>query len=170
MGYVRHIALNFELGCLLRISPLYRHRLDGKFAQVTESTARQIFYYIHSRVNAPKNLSLQTPSLESITISRGSRDRPDKSFLLSPTGKRKRPWARLNTISLHVSPVRRDSPDGSDTVVWSCPELEVMRSISRDLAVASSDLELAIRLVADSIRNGPQQKIGTVLDLPDAAE
>lgn len=170
LGHIRHIALNFELGCLLRIAPRDRHRLNGRFAQVTESTARQIFYYIRSRANGAKISSPQTPFLESMTISRGSRDRPDKAFLLTHTGKLKRPWARFNTLSLHVSLLGRDSQGGSGFVNVSCPELEVMRSISRNSDVASSNLESAIRLVADSIRNGPQQKFETVLNLPDATE
>ena len=102
----------------------FKQLLIRKLPQITESTARQIFCNVRRKIYMFERFDRPLPWMETMTISRGSQERPDKLFIQAGQSSKKRRLALLHTASLHVVPMMAESSDNIASLVVSCPELE----------------------------------------------
>jgi hypothetical protein len=166
LTYVRCMALNFELGRDFIWPGSRRYYPQGQFPQITEDTARQIFRYIRWNRSSSNGTDHVRPALQSLTISRGSFDRPDKPLLSGRSGIRKRPWARLHTITLKIDVARLETSDIQQHLIVSCQELQELRSVAYESDTLLKSLDDKIKWMAKGIMMGPHYKPESVLQLP----
>lgn len=169
LGYIYHIGLNFELGRDFKRSSERRHRPTGKFPQITEETAQQIFKYIH---RTPSSISHNNPLpfKRKMTISRGSKDLPDKPLPYGRVGSRYQQWCRFHTLSLVIDATCSGQPNHPYSLVVTCPELQQLYALRKELGPLPKMDDKMINLTARSIATGPQLKPELVLSLPDPSD
>jgi hypothetical protein len=169
LGYVYHIGLNFELGRNFASPACSRHRPTGNFPQITEETAKQIFQYIH-RTPSSTSANDSLPAKRSMTISRGSKDRPDKPLLYGKIGCRYQLWCRVHTLSLLIDGTRPEWQNHPYSLVVTCPELQQLRAARKELGSSSNLIDRRIGLIAKGLVMGPHLRPDSVLIIPDPSD
>lgn len=169
LGYVYHIGLNFELGRSFIWPGCRRHRPVGKFPQITEETASQIFHYIH-RTPSSTSANDSLPAKRNMAISRGSKDRPDKPLLHGKTGSRHRSWYRDHSLSLLIDGTRPEKPNHPYSLVVTCPELQQLRSARKELGPLPNWIDRRTDLIAKGLVMGPHFRPDSVLIIPDPSD
>jgi hypothetical protein len=169
LGYIYHIGLNFELGRNVRLPSQKRYRPTGKYPQITEETAQQIFQYIH-RTPSSTTHNIPLPLKRKMTISCGSKDRPDKPLLYGRAGSRYQQWHRFHTLSMLIDGTSSGTPSHPYSLVVTCPELQQLYAARKELGVLPRMDDKMIDLAARSIAMGPQLKPELVLSVPDPSD
>ena len=169
LGYIYHIGLNFELGRNVRLPSQKRYRPTGKYPQITEETAQQIFQYIH-RTPSSTSHNIAFPFKRKMTISRGSKDRPDKPLLYGRAGSRYQEWCHFHTLSLVIDGTCSRMPNHPYSLVLTCPELEQLYTIRKEVGSLTRMGDKMIDITARSIVMGPHRKPELVLPVPDPSD
>ena len=101
-----------------------------------------------------------------MTISRGSKDRPDKPLLYGRVGHRYQQWYRDHSLSLVVHGTFTANPSDPYSLVVICPEVQQLRAVRKELGSSPHRMDRWIDRIADGLVLGPQLKPDSVLLVP----